>query len=62
MMFSPVDFILPVGMAVMFGLYRYTYYLRSDPQNAKSRVAADAAKGAAGLLAILLVYKFILPR
>ena len=56
------DFLLPVCMALMFGIYRYTFYMRADPDTAVVKSVSDAAKGTAGLLALTLLYKFILPQ
>lgn len=59
---SAYDFILPLAMAAMFGLYRYTFYVRNNPATAVNRSAGDALKGAAGLIALTFIYKLILPQ
>ncbi len=56
-----LDIALPLGLAAVFGIFRYTQRLKTDPQNAFAKSAADGIKGAAGLAVITLAYKFLTP-
>jgi hypothetical protein len=56
-----LDIALPVGLAAVFAVYRYTRHLKTDRQTALSKSAADGIKGGFGLLVITLVYKFLTP-
>ena len=56
-----LDIALPIGLAAIFGVYRYVGHLKSDPEHAIANAAVDAVKGAAGLAVITLIYKFVAP-
>ncbi len=56
-----LDIALPIGLALVFAVFRYSQYLKSDPKHAVPRAAADGVKGAIGLAVITLGYKFIMP-
>ncbi len=58
MTLTPLDIALPVGLALVFGLYRYTAYARAQLPDATSRAGLDAVKGAVGLAVITLGYKY----
>ncbi|MBL8790715.1 MAG: hypothetical protein JNM45_09460 [Rhizobiales bacterium] len=59
MTLTALDIALPVGLALVFGFYRYTQYYRAQLPDAASRAGLDAIKGAVGLAAITFAYKFI---
>ena len=61
MTITAFDVALPIGLAVVFAVFRYTQYRASDPENAVPRALADGVKGAIGLAVITLGYKFIMP-
>ena len=52
------DIALPIGLALVFAVFRYTQYRSTDPKNAVPRAAADGVKGAIGLAVITLGYKY----
>lgn len=52
------DIALPIGLAVVFAVFRYTQYRASDPKTAVPRALADGVKGAIGLAVITLGYKY----
>ena len=59
MTFTLLDIALPIGLALVFAAFRYSQRLKTDPQNAMAKSAADGVKGAIGLAVITLGYKFI---
>ena len=59
MTLTPLDIMLPIGLAAVFAVYRYTQFLKVDPKSALPKAAADGVKGAVGLAVITLGYKFI---
>ena len=59
MIITTLDIMLPIGLAAVFAVYRYTQYLKTDPKSALPKAAADGVKGAIGLAVITLGYKFI---
>ena len=56
-----LDIALPIGLAAVFAVYRYTQHMKADPKTAMSKAAADGVKGAIGLTVLTLAYKFITP-
>ncbi len=56
-----LDIALPIGLAAVFAVYRYTQHMKADPKTAMAKAAADGVKGAIGLAVITLAYKFITP-
>ena len=54
-----LDIALPIGLAAVFAVYRYTQHLKTDAPTALPKSAADFVKGAVGLAAVTLGYKFI---
>jgi hypothetical protein len=61
MTITPFDIALPIGLALIFAVFRYSQYRATDPDNAVRRAVADGIKGAVGLAVITLGYKFIMP-
>ena len=61
MTITTFDIALPIGLALVFAVFRYSQYRTSDPSNAVPRALADGVKGAIGLAVITLGYKFIMP-
>ena len=55
-----LDIALPIGLALVFAVFRYSQYRASDPKNAVPRAAADGVKGAIGLAVITLGYKYFI--
>lgn len=53
-----LDIALPIGLALVFAVFRYSQYRATDPDNAVPRAAADGVKGAIGLAVITLGYKY----
>ena len=58
MTITALDIMLPIGLAAVFAVYRYTQYLKAEPKSALPKAAADGVKGAIGLAVITLGYKF----
>jgi len=54
-----LDLALPVGLALVFAVFRYSQYVRAGVSQAVAKAAADGLKGAIGLGIITLGYKFI---
>jgi hypothetical protein len=54
-----LDLALPVGLALVFAVFRYSQYVRAGESQAVAKAAADGLKGAIGLGIITLGYKFI---
>ena len=54
-----LDIALPIGLALVFAVFRYTQHLKTDRLTALPKAAADGVKGAIGLAVITLGYKFI---
>ena len=59
MTFSTFDIMLPIGLAAVFAVFRYTQHLKADPPHALPRAGADFVKGAFGLAVVTLGYKWI---
>ena len=59
MTFTAFDIALPIGLAVVFAVFRYTQYRSTDPQTALPKAAADGVKGAIGLAVITLGYSYL---
>ena len=59
MIITWLDIALPIGLAAIFAVFRYTQNLKVDPASAIPKAAADGIKGAIGLAVITLGYKFI---
>jgi hypothetical protein len=57
---SFLDIALPIGLALVFAVFRYGQYRATDPQTALPRAAADGVKGAIGLAVITLGYKYFI--
>lgn len=55
-----LDVALPIGLGLVFAVFRYTQYLKSDPKTAMPKAAADGVKGAIGLAVITLGYKYFI--
>ena len=53
-----LDIALPIGLGLVFAVFRYTQYLKTEPKSAMPRAAADGVKGAIGLAVITLGYKY----
>ena len=53
-----LDIALPIGLGLVFAVFRYTQYLKSEPKTAMPKAAADGVKGAIGLAVITLGYKY----
>ena len=56
-----LDIALPIGLAAVFAVYRYTQHMKADPTTAMPKALADGVKGAIGLAVVTLAYKFITP-
>lgn len=54
-----LDLALPVGLALVFAVFRYSQYVRAGVSQAIAKAATDGLKGAIGLGIITLGYKFI---
>jgi hypothetical protein len=54
-----LDIALPIGLAAVFAVYRYTQRVKADPSTALPKAAADGVKGAIGLAIVTPAYKFI---
>ena len=52
------DIALPIGLALVFAVFRYGQYRTQDPKTALPRAAADGVKGAIGLAVITLGYQY----
>jgi hypothetical protein len=61
MTFTFLDIALPIGLGAVFGVFRYVSRLKTDPENALSKSAADAIKGTLGLAVITFIIKYITP-
>lgn len=59
MTITPFDIALPIGLAVVFAVFRYTQYRSTDPKTALPKAAADGVKGAIGLAVITLGYSYL---
>lgn len=55
-----LDVALPIGLGLVFAVFRYTQNLKTDPKTAMPKAAADGVKGAIGLAILTLGYKFIM--
>ena len=55
-----LDIALPIGLGMVFAVFRYTQYRKSEAETAMPKAAADGVKGAIGLAVITLGYKFIM--
>ena len=55
-----LDIALPIGLALVFAVFRYGQYRSADPTTALPRAAADGVKGAIGLAVITLGYKYFI--
>ena len=53
------DIALPIGLALVFAVFRYGQYRAADPQTALPKAAADGVKGAIGLAIVTLGYQYI---
>ena len=60
MTITAFDIALPVGLALVFAVFRYGQYRGSDPTTALPKAAADGVKGAIGLAVITLGYKYFI--
>lgn len=49
------NFVFPVALGALFGLFRYTFYRKADPANAATRAAKDGALGAIGMTIITVL-------
>lgn len=58
MTFTAYDIALPIGLALVFAVFRYNQYRAQDPKTALPRAAADGVKGAIGLAVITLGYQY----
>jgi len=58
MTLTPLDIALPIGLGIVFGLFRYSAYRRVQVDNAIQYAAVDALKGIAGIALITLAYKY----
>ena len=58
MTFTFLDIALPIGLGLVFAVFRYTQYLKTEPNTAMPKAAADGVKGAIGLAVITLGYKY----
>ena len=58
MTLTPLDIALPIGLGVVFGLFRFSDYRRAGLEDAMQRAALDALKGIAGVAIITLAYKY----
>ena len=54
-----LDIALPIGLALVFAVFRYSQYRATEPATALPRAAADGVKGAIGLAVVTLGYKYI---
>jgi hypothetical protein len=57
---SFLDIALPIGLAAVFAVFRYGQYRASEPKTALPKAAADGVKGAIGLTAVTLGYKYFI--
>ena len=55
-----LDIALPIGLGLVFAVFRYTQYLKSEPKTAVPKAAGDGVKGAIGLAIITLGYKYFI--
>ena len=62
MTLTALDIALPIGLALVFAVFRYSQYRKTDPTRAVPRAAADGVKGAIGLAVVTLGYKFIMTK
>jgi len=51
---------LPIGLALVFAVFRYGQYRAAEPKTALPKAAADGVKGAIGLAVITLGYKYFI--
>ena len=58
MTFTPLDIALPIGLGVVFGLFRFLAYRRAGLEDALSRAAMDALKGILGMAVITFALKY----
>ena len=58
MTITAYDIALPIGLALVFALFRYGQYRSTDPKTALPKAAADGVKGAIGLTIITLGYQY----
>ena len=58
MTITAFDIALPIGLALVFAVFRYSQYRSTDPKTALPKAAADGVKGAIGLAVITLGYKY----
>ena len=54
-----LDIMLPIGLAAVFAVFRYTQHMKTDPKTARARALSDGISGAIGLAVITIGYKFI---
>ena len=54
-----LDIMLPIGLATVFAVFRYTQHMKADPKTATAKAVSDGVIGAIGLFVITLGYKFI---
>ena len=59
MTITVLDIALPIGLAAVFAVFRYTQHMKADARTAVPKAAADFVKGAIGLAVVTLGYKFI---
>ena len=59
MTITVLDIALPIGLAAVFAVFRYTQHMKVDAKTAFPKAAADFVKGAIGLAVVTLGYKFI---
>ena len=59
MSYSILEILFPIALGLIFGAYRYTAYLRSDPSHARQRAVRDALLGAAGMTVVTFVLKLM---
>ena len=55
-----LDIALPIRLGLVFAVFRYMQYLKTEPKSAMPRAAADGVKGAIGLAVITLGYKYFI--
>ena len=60
MKITAYDIALPIGLALVFAVFRYSQYRATEPKTALPKAAADGVKGAIGLTFIPLGYKHIM--
>lgn len=59
MSFSTFDIMLPIGLAAVFGLVRYSQLNKTNPDVATRVALADAVKGAIGMGIMTVIMKYL---